>query len=150
MKVSFVVARVEVGRVQRRYNVQRETLICAGICEVRCMRKTELHLTLPAREAPLKKAAPRQKASNARLCPSRRKPTEPHISFGVAHTPYRQVPGKCRRTRTYFTWSVQCPRRFTNITWRGQNCCNRRTVQGERPGGPAVRIDGPFGVNRCR
>src|SRR5262249_42022688 len=54
MKVSYVVTRVEVGRVQRRYNVRRETLIRAGICEVRCIRKTELHLTLPAREAPLK------------------------------------------------------------------------------------------------
>ena len=62
MKVSFVFARVEVGRVQRRYNVQRETLIRAGIRgplvhsrgEVRCWRKTELHLTLPARERPSK------------------------------------------------------------------------------------------------
>ena len=42
---------MEVGRVQRRYSVLRETLIRAGICEVRCGRKTELHLTLPAREA---------------------------------------------------------------------------------------------------
>src|SRR5262249_44477963 len=91
MKVAFVFARVEVGRVQRRYNVQRETLIRAGICEVRCMRKTELHLTLPAREATLK-AAPRQKASNARLCPSRWKPTEPHISFAGVDLPYRRVP----------------------------------------------------------
>ena len=67
MKVAFVFACVEVGRVQRRYNVQRETLIRVGICQVRCMRKTELHLTLPAREATLK-AAPRQRGSTGSFC----------------------------------------------------------------------------------
>src|SRR5262245_2755179 len=87
MKVSIVFARVEVGGVQRRYNVRREILIRAGIPGplVRCWRKTALHLTLPAREASLK-FAPRQKASNAGLCPSRWKPTEPHISFVGAHS----------------------------------------------------------------
>src|SRR5262249_52040219 len=50
MKVPFVVACVEIARVQWCYSIQRETLIRAGICEVRCMRKTELHLTQPVKQ----------------------------------------------------------------------------------------------------
>src|SRR5215813_7379390 len=73
MKVSFVFARVEVGRVQRRYNVQRETLIRAGICEVRCMCKTELHLNPQSYSSP-------ERFQRA-VVPSSWKPTEPHISF---------------------------------------------------------------------
>src|SRR5262249_48880565 len=74
---------------------RREALIRDAICEVRCRRETELHLTLPAREAPLK-AAPRQKASDARLCTSRWKSTEPHISFRrTPIAPYRHGPENC-------------------------------------------------------
>src|SRR5262244_1449816 len=80
MKVSFVVARVEVGCVQRRYSVQRETLIRVGICEVRCMRKTELHLTLPAREQPSKLLLAREVPTRGCARQGRSRPTHIYLS----------------------------------------------------------------------
>ena len=79
MKVSFVVARVEVGCVQRRYSVQRETLIRVGICEVRCMRKTELHLTLPAREQPSKLLLAREVPTRGCARQGRSRPTHIYL-----------------------------------------------------------------------